>query len=77
MLARSTGGATVAAGGDSWFLITPNYAFGHQLDLNVSTTVQNAQVGAVRGRSVYPFPETTDFSTYLLQAPRAAPGCSA
>src|ERR1700722_223955 len=67
MLARSTGGATVAAGGDSWFFITPNYAFGHHLEKDTTTILERAG-GRVLGSVRYPFPETTDFSTYLQQA---------
>jgi branched-chain amino acid transport system substrate-binding protein len=67
MLANSTGGATVASGGDSWFFITPNYAFGHQLEKDTTTIVERAG-GRVLGSVRYPFPETTDFSTYLQQA---------
>jgi branched-chain amino acid transport system substrate-binding protein len=67
MLAKSTGAATVAAGGDSWYFITANYVFGQQLQRDTSTIVTKA--GAkVLGASLYPFPETTDFSSFLLQA---------
>ena len=37
MLARSTGGATVRAGGDSWFFITADYAFGHALERDTTS----------------------------------------
>jgi branched-chain amino acid transport system substrate-binding protein len=67
MLAKSTGAATVAAGGDSWFFITANYVFGQQLQRDTSATVTKAG-GKVLGAALYPFPETTDFSSYLLQA---------
>jgi branched-chain amino acid transport system substrate-binding protein len=67
MLAKSTGAATVAAGGDSWYFITANYVFGQQLQRDTSAIVTKA--GAkVLGASLYPFPETSDFSSYLLQA---------
>ena len=67
MLAKSTGGATVKAGGDSWYFITADYAFGHQLQ-NDTTAMINAAGGKVVGSSAYPFPATTDFSSFLVQA---------
>lgn len=67
MLARSTGGAMVKAGGDSWYFITADYAFGQQLQKDTSALVQAAG-GKVLGSTAYPFPETTDFSAPLLQA---------
>ena len=67
MLARSTGGATVRAGGDSWYFITANYVFGQQLQRDTAKLVE-ASGGKVLGASVYPFPETSDFSAPLLQA---------
>ncbi|HEY0421504.1 MAG TPA: ABC transporter substrate-binding protein [Acetobacteraceae bacterium] len=67
MLAKSTGGATVRAGGDSWYFITADYAFGHQLQKDTTTMVTGSG-GKVLGSSAYPFPGTTDFSSFLLQA---------
>ena len=67
MLAKSTGGAMVKAGGDSWFFITANYVFGQQLQRDTTRFVTEAG-GKVLGAIEYPFPETTDFSSYLLQA---------
>ena len=67
MLAKSTGGAMVKAGGDSWFFVTADYAFGHALERDVSDFVRNAG-GRVVGSVRTPFPGTTDFSSYLLQA---------
>ena len=67
MLARSTGGTMVKAGGDSWYFITADYVFGQQLQRDTSTLVTKAG-GKVMGASPYPFPGTTDFSSYLLQA---------
>ncbi len=67
MLAKSTGGATVAAGGKTWYFITADYAFGQQLQRDTTTFV-NAAGGKVLGSSPYPFPGTTDFSSFLLQA---------
>ena len=67
MLARSTGGAMVRAGGDSWFFITADYVFGQQLQRDTSAVVKAAG-GTVLGSREYPFPDTTDFSSLLLQA---------
>ncbi len=67
MLAHSTGGALVKAGGDSWYFITADYAFGHALQNDTANFV-TAAGGKVVGSSAYPFPGTTDFSAYLLQA---------
>jgi branched-chain amino acid transport system substrate-binding protein len=67
MLSRSTGGAVVKAGGDSWFFITADYAFGQQLQRDTARVVQAAG-GKVLGSSAYPFPGTSDFSSFLLQA---------
>jgi branched-chain amino acid transport system substrate-binding protein len=67
MLAKSTGGATVKAGGDSWYFITADYAFGQQLQKDTTSFVTAAN-GKVLGSSAYPFPGTTDFSSFLLQA---------
>ena len=67
MLAKSTGGAMVKAGGDSWFFLTADYAFGHALERDVSDFVRNAG-GKVTGAVRTPFPGTTDFSSFLIQA---------
>ena len=67
MLAKSTGGALAKAGGDTWFFITADYAFGAALQRDTSAFVQEAG-GKVVGSVKYPFPGTTDFSSLLLQA---------
>jgi branched-chain amino acid transport system substrate-binding protein len=67
MLARSTGGALVKSGGDSWYFITADYVFGHQLQDNATRFVTGAG-GRVLGSSKYPFPGTTDFSSFLVSA---------
>jgi len=67
MLAKSTGGAMVKAGGESWFFITADYAFGQQLQKDTTRMVEGAG-GKVVGSVAYPFPETTDFSALLIQA---------
>ena len=67
MLAKSTGGATVRAGGDSWFFITADYAFGHALERDTTKFV-TAAGGRVLGQVRTPFPGTSDFSSFLVQA---------
>ena len=67
MLARSTASQLVARGGKKWFFITADYVFGQQLERDASAIVR-ATGGTVVGRAAYPFPDTTDFSSYLLQA---------
>ncbi len=67
MLANSTGGAMVKAGGDSWFFITADYAFGHALERDTAAFVTKAG-GKVLGQVRTPFPGTTDFSSFLVQA---------
>jgi branched-chain amino acid transport system substrate-binding protein len=72
MLAKSTGAAMVRAGGDSWYFITADYAFGHALERDTGNFVRAAG-GRVVGSVRYPFPATTDFSSFLLQAQAARP----
>jgi len=67
MLARGTGGAMVRAGGDTWFFITADYAFGHALERDTSNFIRSAG-GRVLGSVRTPFPGTTDFSSFLVQA---------
>ncbi len=67
MLAKSTGGAMVKAGGDSWFFLTADYAFGKQLQADTTALVKAAG-GSVAGSVQYPFPGTSDFSSFLVQA---------
>jgi branched-chain amino acid transport system substrate-binding protein len=67
MLAKSTGGAMVKAGGDTWYFITADYAFGHALQRDTSDFITGAG-GKVLGSIAYPFPGTSDFSSYLIQA---------
>jgi branched-chain amino acid transport system substrate-binding protein len=66
MLSRSTGGAMVQAGGDSWFFVTADYAFGHALERDTARFVRE-QGGRILGSARHPFP-SADFSSYLLQA---------
>jgi branched-chain amino acid transport system substrate-binding protein len=65
-LAVGTGRAMVQEGGDSWFFITADYAFGHQLEADTSTVVE-AEGGTVLGSVRHPL-SSSDFSSYLLQA---------
>jgi branched-chain amino acid transport system substrate-binding protein len=67
MLARSTGGAMVKAGGDTWYFVTADYAFGKQLQADTSALVSKSG-GKILGAAQYPFPGTTDFSSFLVQA---------
>ena len=65
-LAVGTAQAVVKRGGDSWFFITDDYAFGHSLERDASTVI-NANGGKVLG-SVKPPLATPDLSSFLLQA---------
>ena len=66
MLANGTGSAIVKNGGDSWFFITADYAFGHALERDTTAAVQKAG-GKVLGGVKVPL-NTQDFSSFLLQA---------
>jgi len=65
-LANGTGSAVVKTGGDTWFFLTADYAFGHALERDTEAAVEKAG-GKVRGLVRHPFP-TADFSSFLLQA---------
>jgi len=65
-LATGTGSAMVKQGGDTWFFITADYAFGHSLENDTSRIVK-AEGGKVLGSVKVPL-NTADFSSYLLQA---------
>ena len=65
-LAVGTGGALVEAGGDTWFFLTADYAFGYQLEKDTGDVVK-AKGGKVLGSVRHPL-STTDFSSFLLQA---------
>ena len=66
MLANGTGKALTKAGGDSWFFLTADYAFGHALERDTAATV-TASGGKVLGGVKHPL-NTADFSSFLLQA---------
>ena len=65
-LAVGTGGALVKAGGDTWFFITADYAFGHALEKDTGEIVKE-NGGKVLGAVRHPL-NTSDFSSFLLQA---------
>jgi branched-chain amino acid transport system substrate-binding protein len=65
-LANGTGSAVVQAGGDTWFFITADYAFGYALERDV-TAVVTAAGGKVLGGVRHPL-NTSDFSSFVLQA---------
>jgi len=66
MLAHGTGGAMVKTGGDSWFFLTSDYAFGHALERDTMEVVKSSG-GKVLGAVRHPL-NTQDFSSFLLQA---------
>jgi branched-chain amino acid transport system substrate-binding protein len=66
MLANGTGKALTKAGGDTWFFLTSDYAFGHALERDTSAVV-TASGGKVLGGVKHPI-NTSDFSSFLLQA---------
>jgi branched-chain amino acid transport system substrate-binding protein len=66
MLANGTGKALVKTGGDTWFFITADYAFGHALERDTSNVVK-ANGGKVLGSVNVPL-NNSDFSSFLLQA---------
>jgi len=66
MLANSTGQALVKAGGDTWYFLTADYAFGHALERDTTAVVvklDGADIGTVK----HPL-NSSDFSSFLLQA---------
>ncbi len=66
-LGNSTGGAMVRAGGTSWYFIAADYTFGRALARDTAGFVTRAG-GKVLGTAYTPFPETTDFSSFILSA---------
>ena len=65
-LGNGTGKAMVKTGGDTWFFLTADYAFGHALERDTAAVVE-ANGGKVLGKVRHPFPGG-DFSSFLLQA---------
>ena len=72
------GTATVRAGGDTWFFLTADYAFGHAAAARHRAGGGGSGGPACSAQTRYPFPQTTDYSSFLLQA-QASPArrCSA
>ena len=66
MLANGTGKAMVKTGGDTWFFLTADYAFGHALERDTAEVVEK-NGGKVVGKVRHPL-NTNDFSSFLLQA---------
>ena len=66
MLANGTGKALAKAGGDTWFFLTADYAFGHALERDTAAVVV-ANGGKVLGGVKHPL-NNADFSSFLLQA---------
>jgi branched-chain amino acid transport system substrate-binding protein len=65
-LAKGTGNAVVKQGGKTWYFLTADYAFGHQLQAD-TTKVIEANGGKVVGSVKAPL-NASDFSSFLLQA---------
>jgi len=65
-LAVGTGGALVESGGDTWFFMTADYAFGYALEKDTSDIV-TSKGGKVLGSVRIPL-NSSDFSSFLLQA---------
>ncbi|MBR0938515.1 ABC transporter substrate-binding protein [Bradyrhizobium jicamae] len=65
-LTTSLAKSIVAEGGDTWFFISVDYAFGHSMEADATSAVQSAG-GKVLGSVRHPL-GTSDFSSYLLQA---------
>ena len=65
--AHSTGNAVLKQGKKKWFLIVADYVFGQTLEAEVRTVVRDGG-GQVLGSVRYPFPGTTDFAAFLLEA---------
>ncbi|MEF2279322.1 ABC transporter substrate-binding protein [Deinococcus sp. YIM 134068] len=67
MLANGTGTAVTKRGGNSWYIIYPNYAFGQDLNKQMIAAVTENKGRTVTASDATPFPNT-DFSSYLLKA---------
>jgi len=66
-LAHSTATSVTKLGGDKWFFVSADYAFGHST-VEIATPIIEANGGSVVGQVFFPFPGTTDFASYILQA---------
>ena len=67
MLANGTGKAIVKTGGDTWFFLTSDYAFGHALERDTTAAVEKAMAARCSAAVRHPL-NTNDFSSFLLQA---------
>ena len=70
MLARSSGVAAVRAGGNTFFTIAADMAFGHQMERDLKRFVES-EGGRVVGGVRHPFPGTSDFSSFITRRRRA------
>jgi len=66
-LAYSNVSQVIKNGGDTWYIITPNYAYGKALLADATGFIERSG-GKLVGNVAYPFPETTDFSSFVIQA---------
>jgi branched-chain amino acid transport system substrate-binding protein len=66
-LSHSSTTQVIKIGGKTWFFVTPNYAYGKALQADATKFIEAAG-GKVLGAAVFPFPETTDFSSFIVQA---------
>jgi branched-chain amino acid transport system substrate-binding protein len=66
-LSHTIASLTVKAGGDRWFFVTADYNFGKSIQENTEALL-GPSGGKTVGSAAYPFPGTTDFSSYLLAA---------
>ncbi|GHF63926.1 branched-chain amino acid transport system substrate-binding protein [Deinococcus metalli] len=72
MLANGTGTAVTKRGGSSWYIIYPNYAFGQDLNRQMTAAIQENGGKLAAPSDATPFPNT-DFSSYLLKAQSVRP----
>lgn len=72
MLANGTGTAVTKRGGSSWYIIYPNYAFGQDLNRQMTAALQENKGKLAAPSEATPFPNT-DFSSYLLKAQSVKP----
>jgi branched-chain amino acid transport system substrate-binding protein len=66
-LSHSSTTQVIKVGGKTWLFVTPNYAYGKALQADATKFIEAAG-GKVLGAAIFPFPETTDFSSFIIQA---------
>jgi branched-chain amino acid transport system substrate-binding protein len=66
-LAHSTTTALVKTGGNAWYFVAPDYAYGKAMVADATRFIEQAG-GTVAGTSFFPFPDTTDFSAFVVRA---------